>query len=148
MRVSSFLFFAMDDNLPMKSNRYRFFCPLLASLILSSAPAWAASEAQQLRERQSLNLLSPDEKKSQEQQRKIYVEDRQNANLLGARDEVRTNPDNWYAHYNLAGYAMQNNQFDEAEEAIKRAETLAPREERGTVEKLAKTIKTQRASAR
>lgn len=132
----------------MKKTFRRFSCPLLISLVLGGTPAWAASEADELRERQRLNLVSPEEKREQEQMQKAYVERGLNDRLEQARNAIRANPSNWSAYYELSEYAGRLQRFDEAAAAIEHAKTLAPAQEQPGVEKRIKALELQRAKVR
>lgn len=121
-----------QEGRPMKSNLLSRHLPalrlLLACLMLSTAPAWAADYA---------SLVSQARTQLQNER---YVE-----GLAAAKDAVRANPNDYKGHYYVAMAYLGMDRFDDAEIAAKRAQSLAPQSAKVGVEKLADAIQTRRA---
>ena len=101
---------------------------ILACLLLGSAPAWAADYA---------SLVSQARTQLQNER---YIEA-----LAAAKDAVRANPNDYKGHYYLAMAYLGMDRFDDAETAVKRAQTLVQDNARAGVQKLADTIQSRRA---
>lgn len=114
---------------PMTSNLFTALRLLLACLVLSTAPAWAADYT---------SLVGQAREQLQDER---FVEA-----LATAKDAVRANPNDYKGHYYVAMAYMGMNRLDDADAAVNLALGLAPANAKPGVEKLEAAIKTRRQS--